>query len=167
MAIGKRLTQIATVVGAGIAIITFAIQYKDKEPQLLYEFNNTIHIGDEEFSTNAREWVALQSGKECLKIQLPDKLDAKKLLLTYEPFGLESGFIKVNSEQPISLASQQLREYKRPNYWSLPEKIIIPVTGLTSNKNSLAICADVAPREENIGDLDDFQLRNITVVALY
>lgn len=161
-----RIAQIAGLLAALVTIITFVFQFDWNREKLIYKQGSAVHIGDEEFSTNAESWVSLHADRECLKIQLPNGLDHENLQVEYESFGLENADVSINKQQPIPLPPQRVkRGDDDPNYWSLPQKIVMPIAGLHANRNLLSICARESPRAKRAGDIDDFQLREVLVTA--
>jgi hypothetical protein len=54
----------------------------------------------------------------------------------------------------------------RPNYWSFQQYVELPIEFMVNGMNILEICSDLVSNPEHIGDMDDFQIRNIRITAL-
>lgn len=126
---------------------------------VIYEDRGTYHLGDENF--RSRKWKQLRG--QCYFIDFTD-YGRGEYYLSLKRFGTESAAVFVN-ERPVGYLPNQARgRRKRPNYWSYQEWISIPSRNIRQGRNTLAICSSPVPRPEFLGDVDDFQIRNIKLI---
>ena len=166
----QKNAAIATILGTIVAILAFGYTIlKDKEKEILknkekeivlYRRNEAFHIGDEDF----RSWPALEG--DCFRSVIQFDKSLKSLQLEYEAYGLESAVVKVNEELVSRVSPQVVRPHEKwPNYWSQKNSITLPSDLLQKGRNEVAICAQPIRNPEHPGDLDDFQLRRVAIVA--
>jgi hypothetical protein len=130
------------------------------ETRTLYQTPETYHLGDESLVG----WEKLLG--ECLTIAFQTELPVDNLVLQFETFGVnEREVVKVNgAEILIILPANGVPE----DEWSQSRVLPIPTSLLQNGGNRLDICA--APLTMNPffpGDKDDFQVRNIALIAEY
>ncbi len=133
-----------------------------KTSEVLYQREGPFHIGDEEISA----WPLLHSN--C--IEIPFTIDSKltSLKLELESFGAEADNpINLNGTKTAILPFQGTKKagQTRPNEWSKPIPIKISTDKLIKGLNKLSICAEQVRKPEFSGDKDDFQIRNISLIA--
>ena len=128
--------------------------------RILYETQETYHLGDE----FVQGWEKLLG--ECLTILFQTDLPADSLTLQFESFGIsEREVVRVNGTEILIIPPMS---EVATDSWSGSRSIPIPVSLLQAGGNRLDICA--APLTLNPsfpGEKDDFQMRNITLVAEY
>lgn len=131
--------------------------------QILHEDYQTYHLGDENF--RSRKWAPLHG--RCYFIKLYGLGEEARYYLSLKRFGTESAAVFIN-EEPVGYLPPQYRGHrKRPNYWSTQEWIDLPSSLILRGSNLLAICASPVPHPEFPGDVDDFQIRHIKVIAVH
>ena len=172
----QKIAAIATILGTIVAILTFGYtilkdqenvskkegddRSSDSQKTFLYQRNAAFHIGDEDF----RKWPALEG--DCFSTVIQIDRSLKSLRLEYEAYGIESAIVKINGESVSRISPQVVRPYEKwPNYWSQKNSIILPSDSLQIGRNEVAICAQPIRNPEHPGDLDDFQLRQVVIVA--
>ena len=128
----------------------------------LFSDNKTYHLGDENFKS--RKWAPLHG--QCYFIRFRDNQYSGTYALSLKRFGTESAAVFIN-DYPIGyLPDQAYHGRKRPNYWTAQEYIKIPGNRIRTGLNTLAICASPVRNPEFLGDLDDFQIKNIRLYKL-
>lgn len=131
--------------------------------QVLHEDYRTYHLGDENF--RSRKWAPLHG--QCYFVRFYGMGGRTRYYLSLQRFGTESAAVFIN-EEPVGYLPPQYRGHrKRPNYWSAQEWIDLPSSLIHPGSNHLAICASPVPRPEFPGDLDDFQIRHIKLIATH
>ena len=130
----------------------------------LYETDKAYHLGDEVFSG----WGKLVGDCLTIAFQVPamEGLILYDLTLHFETFGVdEGGIVKVNGEEVLIITSVQGLPM---DAWSGSRTLPIPVSLLKRDGNRLDICAAPVVADPSFpGDKDDFQIRNIKIVAKY
>jgi hypothetical protein len=131
------------------------------QSHVLFSSAGPFHIGDEQM----RDWPTLQG--KCFNIDFQPNQCTKILLISLESFGLENSIARFN-KKTIQFLSPQIpkKGSSRPNYWSFQQYLELPIEFMVNGMNSLEICSDLVSNPEHIGDVDDFQIRNIRITAL-
>ncbi|RMG42190.1 MAG: hypothetical protein D6732_01535 [Methanobacteriota archaeon] len=130
------------------------------ETRTLYQTSETYHLGDESLAG----WEKLLG--ECLTIAFQTELPVDNLVLQFETFGVnEREVVKINGAEVLIVSPMNGLP---DDEWSQSRFLPIPTSLLKDGGNRLDICA--APLTMNPsfpGDKDDFQVRNIALVAEY
>ncbi len=127
----------------------------------LYESTGELHLGDE----NIRSWSALVG--KCLKIELGSNRDLIDATMSFKAYGAENTSIVVG-DRITPFYNQRINPGKtRPNYWSDEISIVIPLNNSSLPLNSLRVCGDVVQNPEHPGDLDDFMIKDISLIGSY
>lgn len=131
------------------------------QTKILFSSSETYHLGDEYISG----WYSLWD--TCININFDlSSSSVRSLSLQIEVFGAEAqNLIYLNGYQISHIEPQGTVQ---PNYWSGSLSGSLSTKMLVSGRNTLSICSapiEVAP--EFSGDLDDFQIRNITLTVKY
>ncbi len=127
-------------------------------PSVLFALPDIYHIGDE----NLADWHPLYG--ECLDVTFQAALPVTALTLSLETFGAEArNTIYINGHEDAILPPQGVAA---PNEWTTPRTVELPIEGLAAGDNILAICAaEVEIQPDFVGDRDDFQVRNLQLIA--
>ena len=132
---------------------------------VLYDRDVIFHLGDE--SIDDEDWSSLYD--ECLDINFTKNFAIQTLTLELKTFGAESqNTISLNGNIAAILPQQLIESSDpnaRPNEWTDVLQIDIPTGATIDGINTLAICAALVQNPEFLGDKDDFQLRNIRLIA--
>lgn len=125
---------------------------------VLFALPDIYHIGDE----NLVDWAPLYG--ECLDVSFQATLPVIALTLLLETYGTEArNIIYLNGHEEAILPPQGV---DAPNQWTTSRTVTLPIEGLTTGKNILAICAaEVEIQPDFSGDRDDFQIRNLQLIA--
>jgi hypothetical protein len=125
--------------------------------KIVFQNPNQTHIGDE----NIRSWSKKHG--QCYDIQFDYGERIDTLSLRYDVFGAEATYVDFNgSIIPFESQIAKVGE-KRPNYWENNRKMVIEVGAKTENRIKFRICSQLVTEPEFPGDLDDFQLRNVSL----
>ena len=129
--------------------------------EVIYSDWRTYHLGDENF--RSRKWAPLYG--DCYLINFNHYRRGARYYLTLQYFGVESAIVSLNGDRMEYLSPQYRGYRKRPNYWSSRRTIPLPPSMVRWGMNELSICALPVTRPEFPGDVDDFQIRNIELIA--
>ena len=131
------------------------------QQSVLYFSDNTFHLGDEEL----QDWVHLNG--ECFDINFRIDFLIQTLTLELETFGVEApNPVSLNGRRIAVVPPQEAKSPgARPSEWTEVRYISIPTNDLVEGFNILKICSELMPVPEFSGDIDDFQFRNIRLIA--
>jgi hypothetical protein len=130
-------------------------------PKVLVYDEGPFHIGDE----NIPGWAPLHG--PCYEKEFFVDMPIGKYNLTLCRFGVEEAVITLNDKFVCPLPEQEPRpRILRPNYWSDELTINLKTHFMVKGKNILRICAQTVKDPDREGDIDDFQLKNIKIIAL-
>ncbi len=133
-----------------------------RKPQILYSAQGPIHLGDEEFP----DWSRLYGNSWEVEIYLTQPMQSLTLML--QTYGLEiNAPVYLNYRKVAVLPRQTITPgtLEKPHDWS-PDRIIpLPADKLCLGLNIITITTDLVPMPKFSGDLDDFQIRNLRLIA--
>ena len=133
----------------------------EKSTVVVYHAGGPYHLGDQDI----KGWP-LKHGL-CFEANFQLNMPIKKLKLRLKTFGVENSSIFLNGNNVGSLPVHANKPgHKRPNYWSSECLIHLPINLINSpGTNKLKICTEPVSNPEFVGDKDDFQIKDITIVA--
>jgi hypothetical protein len=93
-------------------------------------------------------------------------MQVDKLEIKLETYGAENSSIYLNGQRAASLPPQLgIAGKNRPNYWSKVLSVFLPAKLLKPGSNTFSLCAEPVRNSKFPGDKDDFQIRNLKVIA--
>lgn len=128
--------------------------------QTVWQQAGPIHLGDE----GIRQWPPLAG--QCLDASFRLDRPPQTLTLRFEAYGAENTLIDFNGAIYPSVFSMDNKPgKKRPNYWSDAFAIELPTAQARTGDNRLRICSEPVRNPEFTNDVDDFQLRDVTIAT--
>jgi hypothetical protein len=156
---GVAATNTAIPTSTGIAATNTAVLQITPASLTVYNSPGTVHLGDE----SKQGWTTLSGS--CSKIIFTVNLPLQSLTLQLETYGAESNnSLALNGNKLGIVPSQGVLQ---PDIWiESPVTISLPVEKLLNGENNIEICAEKVEVQPSFsGDLDDFQIRNISIIA--
>ena len=133
---------------------------KSEYGTVLFSEEGPVHVGDED----VEGWAPLTGG--CYQPVFSVERVPFHAVLSLEVYGLDvPAEVWINHAGAVELPPQPSSSLQDPpNYWSSPYEIRLPADAISTPTSVLSICAKHLPKERG-GDLDDFQMRNIRILA--
>lgn len=133
------------------------------QSKTLYSASGPFHLGDEKLAG----WPPVYS-TPCFNAEFHLSKPLNTLTIKLETYGAEvNNPILLNNEEVAVLPPQGANHYGsiRPNEWSDERSISIPADKAVIGRNTVSLCVGLVTHPEFEGDKDDFQFRNLRLIA--
>jgi len=130
----------------------------DSDSKIIYAFRDVVHLGDDDYGQG---WESLFG--TCFDMSVPINLPLQTLTMELEIYGEESrNAVILNGNQVVFIPPQGGTQ----DAWSKSPVIIsVPIDKIVDGNNTVSICAEEAVYPDYPGELDDFQIRSINIIA--
>ncbi len=145
--------------GVDVAVVTPSRPLSVRGPTtIVHNLPGTVHLGDEEIS----DWEPVHGPCYDISFEYRDRIDT--LTLRYDVYGAERTILSLNGIEQAFATMPPPPGRKRPNYWWEDRVMVMPVGGQSFlGPVTLRVCSQPVPDPGFAGDLDDFQLRDLSV----
>jgi len=123
----------------------------------VYSNSSVLHLGDEDFS----EWEPLLAS--CFKMSFVIKRPVNGLIVSLQVFDTDAENPVFLNNVQVTLLPAQNEAYAES--WSDTIKLPIPNTYIQQGTNDLMVCSAPALNPDFEGDIDDIQIRGITITT--
>jgi len=133
-----------------------------REARTLFSALHPIHLGDEALP----DWSLLYGN--CLEFEIYIILLIQSLTLIVQTYDLETNAPVYLNYRKIAVLPRQAtiqNTMEKPNEWSKDQIIVLPTDDVRDGLNRIMITTGLMARPKFSGDLDDFQIRNLRIIA--